>query len=191
MSVGNRWNKIWDFSLGFIKKVMGTSEGHTFDTSCHAIQGTQISSASLSFSITLQRSIMTKSRKRKVPITSEVVSGRNLTAKSTAIGGNSSSSSSKPQSSRTVIRKFHVLLKRKAQLEKQKACAETSTALDELDREVEELGGLAAYQRMSSIGQGEDRGGGSEKVFLGWLREMEMHKREGSTSKLRSVCSSG
>lgn len=76
-------------------------------------------------------------------------------------------------------------------MEKQKACAETSTALDELDREVEELGGLAAYQRMSSIGQGEDRGGGSEKVFIGWLREMEMHKREGSTAKLRSVCSSG
>jgi len=126
---------------------------------------------------------MTKFRKRKAPVTSETISSRNLTAKLTVIG---SSTSSKPESSRTVIRKFHVLLKRKAQLEKQRACPETSAALYELDREVEELGGLAAYQRMSSIGQGEDRGGGSEKVFIGWLREMEMHKRvEGSNGKLR------
>ncbi|KLO14898.1 nucleolus protein [Schizopora paradoxa] len=128
---------------------------------------------------------MTKSRKKKAPVTSEVISARKTSAKSSIIGGSSSSSSSTPQSSRTVIRKFHVLLKRKAQLEKKKACPETSAALDELDKEVEELGGLAAYQRMSSIGQGEDRGGGSEKVFIGWLREMEMHKREGSTTKLR------
>lgn len=76
-------------------------------------------------------------------------------------------------------------------MEKKKACPETSAAIDELDREVEELGGLAAYQRMSSIGQGEDRGGGSEKVFIGWLREMEMHKREGSAGKLKYVCFAG
>ena len=41
-----------------------------------------------------------------------------------------------------------------------------------VEREMEEMGGLAAYQRMSSIGQGKDRGGGSEKVLIGWLEEM-------------------
>lgn len=43
------------------------------------------------------------------------------------------------------------------------------------------MGGLAAYQRMSSIGQGKDRGGGSEGVLLGWLKELD--KRASSKDK--------
>jgi 25S rRNA (adenine2142-N1)-methyltransferase len=56
--------------------------------------------------------------------------------------------------------------------------------LANVDRDIDELGGLAAYQRMSSIGQGNDRGGGSEKVLILWLREMGMPSGE-SSSKLR------
>lgn len=34
------------------------------------------------------------------------------------------------------------------------------------------MGGLEAYQKMSVIGQGNDRGGGSEKVLLEFLEEL-------------------
>jgi 25S rRNA (adenine2142-N1)-methyltransferase len=44
--------------------------------------------------------------------------------------------------------------------------------LANIDREIEALGGLERYQRMSCIGQGSDRGGGSEKVLIGWLKQM-------------------
>lgn len=47
-----------------------------------------------------------------------------------------------------------------------------------MEREIEHLGGLAAYQRMSSIGQGADRGGGSEKVLIKWLSDMGLSKRD-------------
>lgn len=92
-------------------------------------------------------------------------------------------SSSKPAATRTVIRRFHVLIKRKAQLEKAIRRGETSvvrgdprTALRDVEREIEELGGLGAYQRMSTIGQGNDRGGGSERVLIEWLKELGMHR---------------
>jgi len=41
-----------------------------------------------------------------------------------------------------------------------------------VNREIEKLGGLAAYQHMSCIGQSSDRGGGSEKVLIEWLKQM-------------------
>lgn len=50
------------------------------------------------------------------------------------------------------------------------------------------MGGLAAYQRMSTIGQGKDRGGGSEKVLIDWLRTLDEHRRSGKVvAKLRYV----
>jgi 25S rRNA (adenine2142-N1)-methyltransferase len=45
-------------------------------------------------------------------------------------------------------------------------------ALANINREIEALGGLERYQRMSCIGQGGDRGGGSEKVLIEWLKQM-------------------
>ena len=30
---------------------------------------------------------------------------------------------------------------------------------------------------MSTIGQGKDRGGGSEKVLIPWMRELALHER--------------
>ena len=100
----------------------------------------------------------TKSRKRRVPVTDRP----RLT------------SSSSNHSSGSLIRKFHVLLKRKAQLQHQ----QDAQTLAEVEKGIEALGGLSAYQRMSSIGQGNDRGGGSHKVLISWLKEMGM-AREG------------
>jgi 25S rRNA (adenine2142-N1)-methyltransferase len=115
---------------------------------------------------------MPKTRRRKTPIT-----------RSSEIGQASSSS---PFSSRALIRGFHVLLKKQAQLRGLPYNEENVKALDNIDREIEELGGLAAYQRMSSIGQGDDRGGGSEKVLISWLREMGMSSGQ-TSKKLRYV----
>ncbi|KAJ3965885.1 putative methyltransferase-domain-containing protein, partial [Lentinula raphanica] len=58
------------------------------------------------------------------------------------------------------------------------------TELLNVEKEIEDLGGLKAYQRMSVIGQGSDRGGRSEKVLVGWWRDMELHKL-GAEKKLR------
>jgi len=105
-----------------------------------------------------------KSRKRKTPVTDQA----------------SSSSSSNPRSSRALIRRFHVLLKKKAQLQAQGVNVQNSTqTLAEIEEGIEALGGLSAYQRMSDIGQGDDRGGGSQKVLVSWLKAMGMSDRAG------------
>lgn len=92
---------------------------------------------------------MPKSTRRKFPVT---------------LTGRHDSSSSTPRASRTVIRKFHRLLKQQKSAQ--------GDALANVNREIEKLGGLEAYQHMSCIGQSSDRGGGSEKVLVGWLRQM-------------------
>ncbi|KAL1685373.1 putative methyltransferase-domain-containing protein [Schizophyllum commune] len=113
---------------------------------------------------------MPKARKKKAPITgpgpSEVASG-------------------KPETTRTVIRRFHVLLKRQTQLEQASTRdAATAQELAKIAAEIEALGGLEKYQEMSAIGQSSDRGGGSEKVLIGWLKELQVKPAEG-TAKLR------
>ena len=113
-------------------------------------------------------SSMRKTRKRKLPVT-------------TAAEGRGSASSH-PHSTRTLIRRFHVLLKRRAAL-LASGDAE-SLQLVEVEQEIENLGGLSAYQRMSVIGQASDRGGGSEKRLIAWLKEIGLS--DGS-QKLRYV----
>lgn len=93
---------------------------------------------------------MPKARKRKQPI-----------VQSTTI-------SIAAQSCRTTIRQYHLLLKRRRQLEQ----AEQKIALAEIDQQISSLGGLERYQQMSSLGQREDRGGGSEKIFIQWMKEI-------------------
>lgn len=113
---------------------------------------------------------MAKSRKKKTPIT-----------RSTNI-----ISSSSPHSSRTVIRQFHVLLKRRAQLQAPRTqAASDAKELADVENRIAELGGLERYQQMSSIGQGNDRGGGSEKVLIGWLKDRNMNSE--GCSKLRCL----
>ncbi|KAF8644158.1 hypothetical protein AX16_008685 [Volvariella volvacea WC 439] len=117
---------------------------------------------------------MPKSRQRKKPITQ--IDPHSLDA---------TKSSSKPKSSRSVIRRFHTLLKTQARLKKD--ADKNKVALEETDRSIEELGGLGFYQRMSAIGQGNDRGGGSEKFFIGWLKELGSAKCKDSGEKKRYV----
>ncbi|KAF9036959.1 nucleolus protein [Hymenopellis radicata] len=104
---------------------------------------------------------MPKVRKRKAPVTASLAP---------------TTSSSKPQSSRTVIRQFHL-----------NSSGGTGKALAEIQRRIDELGGLECYQSMSAIGQGTDRGGGSEKVFIAWLKELGMHKARTEKLKLLEV----
>ncbi|KAF7311636.1 25S rRNA adenine-N(1) methyltransferase [Mycena kentingensis (nom. inval.)] len=82
----------------------------------------------------------------------------------------SENSSSKPQATRTIIRQFHVLLKEQAALENQPTRYEKKLA--EVKSRIDALGGLEFYQRMSAIGQGNDRGGGSEKIAISWFKEV-------------------
>ncbi|TFY83216.1 hypothetical protein EWM64_g797 [Hericium alpestre] len=102
---------------------------------------------------------MPKARKRKAAVTQQP-------------SANEPTTSSTPRSSRTLIRRFHVLLKQQSQLQHELPTSSNSETLAAIATEIEELGGLSAYQQMSSIGQGSDRGGGSEKVFVGWLKEL-------------------
>ena len=92
---------------------------------------------------------MRKPTRRKFPVT---------------FTGRHGPSSSTPRASRTVIRKFHTLLKQQKSVQ--------GDELANVNREIEKLGGLEAYQHMSCIGQSSDRGGGSEKVLVGWLRQL-------------------
>ena len=91
-----------------------------------------------------------RKNKRKTPVTS---SGSSDLPAGTA--------SRRPQATRTIIRRFHVLIKRQKQLQHllqdgdAKGSGPLTSAraeLTEVEREIEELGGLAAYQRMSTIG---------------------------------------
>jgi 25S rRNA (adenine2142-N1)-methyltransferase len=95
--------------------------------------------------------------------------------------------SSSPSSiaGRTTIRRFHVLLKRQAQLREH--TSGNATALTEIEREIESLGGLDAYQRMSTVGQSDQRGGGSEKFFISWLKELQIAGMKKPHEKLRCV----
>lgn len=109
---------------------------------------------------------MPKARRRKTPITSQPIA---------------CTSSNSPQATRNTIRKFHVLLKQQAQL--RKATVRNAAAIAAVEQQISELGGLELYQRMSSVGQGHDRGGGSEKVLIQWLKEMGLSVRAGSKQK--------
>jgi len=114
---------------------------------------------------------MPKSKKRKQPI----VSNSALTVQTSVAA----------QSCRRTIRQFHVLLKRRKQFEKEAEVKEE--ILKEIDREIEALGGLERYQQMSSLGQDEERGGGSEKIFIKWMKEFGLHDATTRPHKLQCV----
>lgn len=76
----------------------------------------------------------------------------------------------KPQKSRELIRKYHVLLKKQAQIKKQGDNAGYDAIADELEK----LGGLKMYQQASISGQMEARGGDSSKLLMNWLAKYPM-----------------
>lgn len=118
--------------------------------------------------------IMPKARKRKNPIVD-------------VVPANTSSASTAAQSCRTTIRRYHVLLKQQRNLENSNDPSRT-LALAEIKRELEKLGGLERYQELSSLGQREERGGGSEKVLISWMKDLDFHTLHKGKGKLRCVC---
>lgn len=117
-------------------------------------------------------------------------------------------SSSTPAEAAAVSRKvtqatishFHTLLKQKAIVKRQiaakgdedDASKELLTRLVEIDKKLEEVGGLQGYQEASRLGQAEDRGGDSSKILVGWLKEGAFSgkgKEKESQDKIRSAAS--
>ena len=128
----------------------------------------------------------TRHAKRKLPITAGVV-------------GDKLPSSASSASTRAVIRRFHVLLKRREQLLREAAgwnerreirasgidYLPPQEELSRIERDIEALGGLERYQAMSSIGQSAVKGGGSEKVLIPWIKELYPKKIMGNLGRLR------
>jgi 25S rRNA (adenine2142-N1)-methyltransferase len=115
---------------------------------------------------------MPRTRQRKTPVTTTSPGA------STSALHSEDARAPAAKRTRTVIRRFHVLLKRQAQLAapdgKGKARADERA---EIAQEIEALGGLAEYQRMSATGQTAARGGSSAKILVGWLQELALDKR--------------
>jgi len=114
---------------------------------------------------------MGRSKKRRVPVTTPA-----------------HKSTPKSLTTRSTICQFHVLLKRQAQLETKPRTIETAKELEEIEQEIDSLGGLERYQVMSVVGQSKERGGGSHKVLISWLRML--HSPVGGENKgtLKYVC---
>lgn len=90
----------------------------------------------------------------------------------------------------SVISRFHTLLKRKAQLEESLREAKSASARQELAtiaQEIEDLGGLEAYQIASTLGQAEERGGDSSKVLVEWLHELKAAPKESGAAPLKML----
>lgn len=117
---------------------------------------------------------MPKARKRKHPIVA-------------AASSSTSSASIAAQSCRNTIRKYHVLLKQRRQLENGTSSDKTLSLAD-IDRQLSGLGGLEKYQELSSLGQSEERGGGSEKIFITWMKELGAYRLTEGKGKVRCVC---
>jgi len=108
---------------------------------------------------------MASSKRRKTPVT--------------GTGTKSRPSSTK---ARSVIRKFHLLLKSRKKLEGQPG---NEKELNVINEQLSGLGGLDAYQRMSQQGQSAERGGGAETVLIDWLKDIVNDHPLGEGQKLR------
>lgn len=100
---------------------------------------------------------MAKTRKRKQPVTS------------------SFNYSHRTLSGHDLIRRFHVLLKRRAGLAT--GSSSTSHEVTEVEDEINTLGGLETYQRISAQGQSDERGGGSHKLFIEWMLQKDLKRK--------------
>lgn len=79
----------------------------------------------------------------------------------------------------STISQYHTLLKQKAIVKRQITTQGTDgddskellDRLVDIDKKLEDLGGLKAYQEASRLGQADDRGGDSSKILVGWLKD--------------------
>lgn len=87
------------------------------------------------------------------------------------------------KATRTLIRSFH-------QLEKARAKAITDGDKDAaaaIETQMEQQGGLKAYQQASITGQMSERGGDSSKVLMEWLRPVKERVCSSTDGKLRML----
>ena len=136
-----------------------------------------------------------RQKKKKQPVTQPGVSAKQQ-------GQLSLPDSASSQTTRGVIRRFHVLHKQKSRLQKVKENAKAALRvgklqiagggggkgnkeLAEVEDEINALGGLKRYQAMSSIGQSSLKGGGSEKILVQWLKEICFKDVESQKGKNR------
>ena len=83
-----------------------------------------------------------------------------------------------------LIRRFHVLLKRRARLAA--GTSSTSRDLAHIEDEINRLGGLETYQRISAQGQSDERGGGSHKLFIEWMLQEDLKRKwEGKQNRFK------
>jgi len=114
---------------------------------------------------------MVSSKRRKKPVTGTATESRPSSTKT-----------------RSVIRKFHVLLKSRRKLERRSG---NGRELDAINGQMSSFGGLDAYQRMSKQGQSAERGGGTETVLIDWLKDIVKDDPLGDGQRLRCVCVAG
>jgi 25S rRNA (adenine2142-N1)-methyltransferase len=130
-------------------------------------------------------------RKRPIPITQ-----RNGTTGARADTKKAAGKSHK--ATQSTISSFHTLLKRQAQVKRALSrdgssaqAAMLQAQLSEIDKAISDLGGLDSYQKASTLGQSNQRGGDSSVVLVEWLKELgEAKLREdplGQERKIRSV----
>lgn len=95
------------------------------------------------------------------------------------------------KATRTLIRTHHTLEKQRA---KAISSGNTEDAAN-ISRQIEAHGGIETYQRASLLGQGNERGGDSSRILMGWLdgivsknKEKDGEsKMEGKGQKLRML----
>ncbi|WRT68915.1 uncharacterized protein IL334_005897 [Kwoniella shivajii] len=98
----------------------------------------------------------------------------------------------------STITRFHILLKQQAAIRKKISIQSPEndnatlnsleTSLAAVEQEMEDLGGLKAYQNASTLGQSNERGGDSSKVLIKWLRGLGLKQEAISrSSKLRML----
>ncbi|KAF2430434.1 hypothetical protein EJ08DRAFT_243462 [Tothia fuscella] len=78
------------------------------------------------------------------------------------------------KATRTIIRSHHNL--KKAHAQALKTGNEDKAA--EIEKQIEEQGGLRVYQEASKLGQSSTRGGDSSKILLQWLSEEGIQAKE-------------
>lgn len=83
-----------------------------------------------------------------------------------------------------LIRRFHVLLKRRARVVA--GSSSTSHEVTDIENEINMLGGLETYQRISAQGQSDERGGGSHKLFIEWMLQKDLKRKwEGKQNRFK------
>ncbi|TIB93040.1 hypothetical protein E3Q19_01568 [Wallemia mellicola] len=93
-------------------------------------------------------------KKKKTPITkSKKTASKSISSKKT----------------KEIINNFHQLLKRRK-------TTTNEVEIKDIDRAIDELGGMEAYQHASTIGQSTPRGGDSSHYFVKWLAELGVKK---------------